>query len=142
MHDTFSHFPKGDHFLFFLFAFLNKETLPNRSLPLKERICTQRNKLFPLRVDQNSERMQKWKWQLRLLWVYPFTLNYKEYKKTPFSEDNAKGDNYEKLNSIYFPGRWIPSSLMLVLKNLLPTEQTLSRICSLETKFFPSRKGR
>ena len=40
-------FTRGNNFC----DFLKDETLPKKGLSLKERICSSKNKFFPLRVD-------------------------------------------------------------------------------------------
>ena len=45
---------KGDNFPDFLFAYLQDEVFQKRDLLLKERICSEGNKFFSLRVDPNE----------------------------------------------------------------------------------------
>ena len=49
-------FSEGDNFCDFLFAFLDKEALPEWGQILKKTICSQGSKLIPLRLDFHNEK--------------------------------------------------------------------------------------
>ena len=55
----FTIFTKGYNFSVFLFASLDDKAFPKWGQLLNERICSQMNKFFPLKVDPSCEERQK-----------------------------------------------------------------------------------
>ena len=64
----------GNKFCDYLFTSMCGEAFPKLDLLFKERICSSRSKLFPSRVDPNSEERQNENGGVASPEVYPFTI--------------------------------------------------------------------